>query len=118
MRYLVLLSEHAPVGWAGPNESGREAVVDPCAPFDQAVGRQGRLLAAAALAGPESATTLRPGPAPRLLAAGAPAATADLVGMYLLDVTDLDVATSLCDLLPSSLTIELRPVVDRRPWAG
>jgi hypothetical protein len=52
------------------------------------------------------------------MAAGAPAATADLVGMYLLDVTDLDVATSLCDLLPSSLTIELRPVVDRRPWAG
>jgi hypothetical protein len=90
------------------------------AAFDRAARRQGRLLAGAALAGPELATTLRPGPAPRDLTAGAAtAATADMVGMYLLEVDDLDVATSLCELLPSSLTIELRPVVDpSQPWAG
>jgi hypothetical protein len=113
MRYLVLLAEGHPTGWNRMDDAGRQVVVRQHAEFDRAVRQRGRLLAAEALADAEAATTLRWGDGLRVMAPGPLASTPEhLAGLYLIDVEDLDTAAALCDLLPRTYSIELRPVIE------
>ncbi|HET7305291.1 MAG TPA: YciI family protein [Segeticoccus sp.] len=118
LRYLVLLAEDDPSAWDRATDAERQEVFRQHAEFDRAVRGRGRMVAGEALAGVESATTLRPadhagGDGAREVTEGPFAETVEqLGGFYLIDVDDLDVAVELCQLLPSGYTIELRPAID------
>jgi len=80
--------------------------------FYEAVGERATLVAGEALAGADAATTLRHVDGAPVLTEGPFAQTAEVVGgFYLVDAANLDVMTSLCELLPKAYALEIRPVV-------
>lgn len=112
MKYLVLMYEDEQ-GWAEADDAEREAYLDGHRAFDAAVAERAQLLSGEALAAAADTTTLRPGPAGRVLTDGPYAETVEqLGGFYLLEAADLDEVAGLCQLLPQGYTVEIRPVVD------
>jgi len=113
MRYLVLMAEADPSTWDRATEPERQEIMRRHSAFDRAVRERGRMVAGEALAGVGAATTLRPGHDGRAVTDGPFAETVEqLGGFYLIDVDHLDLAVELCQLLPDSYTVELRPVID------
>ena len=113
MKVLVLLAEQAPSAWERPPDAPRAHVFEQHAAFDRAARARGSLLAGEALAAASAARTLRPAGGVQTVTEGPYAETVEqLVGLYLLDVHDLDEALDLCRNLPDGYTIEARPVID------
>ena len=110
-KYLILLA--ADEGdWGSATAEERQRVMDAHDAFHKAVADRATMVAGEALADPEAATTLRRVDGRPVLTEGPFAETAEVVGgFYLVDAPDLDVMTSLCELLPAPYTLEIRPVV-------
>lgn len=82
------------------------------AAFHARVASRGRMLGSAALAGPDTATTLRHDGTRWLVSDGPYAGSAEQVaGYYEVELPDLDTALSAVRLLPASSTIEIRPTI-------
>jgi hypothetical protein len=112
MSFLVLLTDEDPESWDRASEAEREAVMDAHRAFDQAVRERGAMLGGEALAGTETARTLRTLGGVRQVVDGPYVETVEqLGGFYVIDVTDMDAALDLCRILPEGYTIEVRPVI-------
>lgn len=112
MRYLLLLTEDDTSAWERASSAQRDAVFAAHAAFDREVRRRGTLVAGEALAGADTATTLRTVDGERTVTDGPFAEAAEQIGgFYLVDVPDLDTVVDLCRLLPEGYTTEIRPVV-------
>jgi hypothetical protein len=110
-RYFVTLA-YEPTMWSRADEQTRARYHQEHLAFHQAVAQRAHLVAGEALAGPETATTLRHVDGRAVLTEGPFAESAEVVGgFYLVDADDLDVMTSLCELLPKAYSLEIRPVV-------
>ena len=119
MRLLVLMADADLDAWEQASGAEREEVFAQHAAFDQAVRDRGSMLGGEALAGPDQARTLRPGARDRVLTAGPYAETAEqLGGFYLVDLDSVETALELCRLLPSSYSVEVRPVIELEDPAG
>ncbi|MBB6628640.1 transcription initiation protein [Nocardioides sp. KIGAM211] len=117
MRILVLLTEDDPAAWERASDEERAAVFEHHYAFDRAVRERGELLAGEALAGVETARTLRTVGGERVVTDGPYAQTVEqLGGFYLIDVPDLDAAVELCRVLPAGYTIEVRAAVDMEDY--
>jgi hypothetical protein len=113
MKYFVLLAE-APEAWERATEAERQAVMDAHRDFAVAVDARATMLAGEALAGPETAVTLRPGDtgADKMVTDGPYAETVEqLGGFYLVEADDRETVVDLCRILPPGYTIEIWPVV-------
>ena len=110
-RYFLSLAYPSEV-WADASESDRESMHQAHLDFDRAARERVSIVAGEALASTDTATTLRHVGASPQLTAGPFTESAEVVGgFYLLDADNLDVVVELCDLLPHSYVIEIRPVV-------
>ncbi|CAN5191255.1 YciI family protein [soil metagenome] len=113
MKFLVLMTETDPSAWETASEEQRAAVFAAHEAFDREVRRRGTMLAGEALAGSETATTLRAVNGQQIVTDGPFAETAEQIGgFYLMDVPDLDAAVDLCRLLPVGYTTEIRPTLE------
>ncbi|HEX5427946.1 MAG TPA: YciI family protein [Pedococcus sp.] len=111
MRYFVTIA-YEPSLWSEASEETRKRYHEEHLAFHEAVAERAHLVAGEALAGPETATTLRHSEGRPVLAEGPFAETAEVVGgFYLVDADNLDVMTGLCELLPKAYSLEIRPVV-------
>ena len=112
MRYLVLMADDGSA-WAQATEAERAVVFEKHAAFDKAVRDRGTMVSEAALAGADTARTLRNVGGTRVVTDGPYAETVEQIGgFYLIDVLDEDVALELCRILPETYTIEVRPAID------
>jgi hypothetical protein len=115
MKFLVLMAEEgAYEKWAAMSEAEQAEHFACFERFNEAVTARGKLLAEAALDGPESARTVRAGVGPdRPVTEGPFAETVEqLGGFFLVDLPDLDAALEIARLLPPPYSVEVRPVVD------
>lgn len=111
MRYFVTLA-FDPALWTEASADARQRYHRAHLDFHEAVAQRAHLVAGEALAGAETATTMRHVDGRPTLTEGPFAETAEVVGgFYLVDAPDLDTMTSLCELLPAPYSIEIRPVV-------
>lgn len=112
VKYLVLMAGD-PGEWDRATEAERQAIFDAHRDFAAAVRARVTLLGGEALAGSESAVTVRPGGTDRLVTHGPLAATAEqLGGFYLVESPDRDTVVNLCRILPATYSVEVRPVID------
>lgn len=110
-RYFLSLAYPAEV-WADASESDRATMHQAHLDFDAAARQRTTIVAGEALASTDTATTVRHVGGRPQLTAGPFAESAEVVGgFYLIDADNLDVVVELCDLLPHSYAIEIRPVV-------
>ena len=108
MKYLVLLA-HNPGMWSEAPVEVTAAYHQQHVDFQRAVGAN--LLAAEALAGTDTATTLRRSGV-ETLTDGPFAETAEVIGgFYLIEAPELDTVLQWCRLLPEPYAIEIRPCV-------
>ncbi len=109
MKYLVLLA-HRGNGWTDATDDQRTAWHQDHLNFHQAVGAA--MLGGEALAGTDTATTMRREGDHWALTDGPFAELAEVIGgFYLLEANDLDQVARWCELLPPPYTIEIRPCV-------
>lgn len=113
MKYLLLIySEPAD----GPMPDAEQAAVMAAYnEFTEAVTAEGILVAAEALDGVETATTVRVRNDETLMTDGPFAETKEVLGgFYLIDVPDLDAALKVAARLPGSWhgSVEVRPIFD------
>ncbi|KGN34220.1 hypothetical protein N802_12650 [Knoellia sinensis KCTC 19936] len=107
-RYLVLIA-YEPGDWeaAGPEE--RQIYIDGHQAFHDFVDEHGRRISGAALAGADTATTVRQS----AVTDGPFAETAEMIGGYYdVELPDLDHAITAARLLPPSYAVEIRSVID------
>ena len=87
MSFLVLLTEDDPDAWDRATEAEREIVMDAHRAFDKAVRERGKMLGGEAIAGTETARTLRTVGGVRQVVDGPYAETVEqLGGFYVIDV--------------------------------
>ena len=112
MRYLVLIAAE-PEAWEEAGEEERQGHVDAHDAFERAVAARGRKVSGAALAGADTATTLRHDGG-RLTVTDGPYVelVEQVAGFYLVDLPDLDAAVAACAQLPAAYTVEIRPTVE------
>jgi hypothetical protein len=111
MRYFVTIA-YEPTVWADADPATQQRYHQQHLAFHAAVAERATLVAGEALAGPETATTLRHRDGQPLLTEGPFAESTEVVGgFYLVDADDLDTMTELCALLPQVYALEIRPVV-------
>ena len=111
MKFLVLMAEEDHFDrWNTATEAERDRFFEGLRAFTEAVAERGKVLAGEALAPPEDAVTLRAGRPPTT---GPYAETAEQVGgFYLVELPDLGTAVEAAGLLPDSVSVEVRPVLD------
>ena len=111
MRYFVTIA-YEPSIWSEASPEVQERYHAEHLAFHEAANQRATIIAGEALAGPETATTLRHTDGRPVLTEGPFAETAEVVGgFYLVDADNLDVMTGLCELLPKAYSLEIRPVV-------
>jgi hypothetical protein len=111
VRYFVTIA-YPPSTWAEASPGLQQEYHAAHLAFHAAVEERARLVAGEALAGPDTATTLRHVDGKAVLTEGPFAESAEVVGgFYVVDADDLDVMTDLCALLPQVYSLEIRPVV-------
>jgi hypothetical protein len=115
VRFLVLMADadHADT-WDALDDAGQEQVFERFRAFTAAVRERGELLTVAALERPSDARTVRAGDGPdRPVTQGPFAETVEhLGGLWIVELPDLDTAVSVAKLLPSTYSIEVRPLMD------
>lgn len=111
MKFVLLMAEEGHFDkWDAADAAARERTVAAFEAFDAAVAERGAVVGGEALARPESARTLRPGPT-RAVTEGPFAETVEQIGgFYVIEVESLEVALELAALLPGEYTVEVRPV--------
>lgn len=112
-KFLVLLTEADHFAhWDAADDTARERTYAAFTAFQDAVEERGTVVGGEALASPDTARTLGPGP-DRTVTDGPFAETVEqLGGFYVIDVADLDTAVELARLLPTEYTLEVRECLD------
>jgi len=108
------MADDDPESWDRATEAERQQVMDAHGDFAAAVHARATMVAGEALAGVETAVTLRPAAtgADRAVTEGPYAETVEqLGGFYVIDADDRDTVVDLCRILPADYTIEIRPAV-------
>jgi hypothetical protein len=112
VKILVLLAEREGT-WDAASPTERQAVMDAHTAFHKGVAERATMLAGEALAETRQARTLRHVDGSPVVTEGPYAETTEqLGGFYLLEADSLDLVLELCELLPSSYAVEVRPVID------
>jgi hypothetical protein len=123
VKVLVLMAE--PEGrWESATAEERQQVMDAHLAFHKAVAERASMLAGEALAEAREARTLRLGADGSSVVTEGPYAEVaeQLGGFYLVEAESVDLVLELCEHLPSSYAVEVRPVVeiegydDSRDW--
>lgn len=112
MQYLLLLA-NAPEAWGTQEAEAEDGVFDDWTAYTQALSEAGVLVTGAGLHPPDNATSVQVRDGERLLVDGPFADTKErLVGFYLIEAPDLDVALGWAAKVPSvrTGTVEVRPV--------
>jgi hypothetical protein len=115
MRYLLLLA-HDPDAWSLDTDTAPtpdDGVITDWALYTRALADAGVLVAGQALAGNDTATSVRVRDGQRLLVDGPFAETKEhLIGYYVIDVDDLDAALAWAAKVPCvrTGTVEVRPL--------
>jgi hypothetical protein len=118
MKYLVLLGEEEG-GWDTATPEQRQAVMDAHTAFHKAVADRATMLAGEALAESPSARTLRHVDGEPVVTDGPYAESVEqLGGFYLIEAESMDLVLELSHLLPSSYSIEVRPVIEIEGYEG
>lgn len=111
MKYLVLMAAEEG-GWDTATQEQRQAVMDAHTAFHQAVAERATMEAGEALAESPAGRTLRHVDGTPLVTEGPYAEGVEqLGGFYLVEAESQELVLELCRLLPSSYTIEVRPVI-------
>jgi hypothetical protein len=111
VRYFVTLA-YEPTVWSDAPAETQTRYHQAHLDFHKAVTTRAGLVAGEALASADAATTMRHVDGKPVLTEGPFAETTEVVGgFYVIDAPDLDTMTSLCELLPSVYSIEIRPCV-------
>jgi hypothetical protein len=113
VKYLLLMAEPEHFQkWQDAGEEHRNRVYADFAAFDAAVAERGTIRGGEALAAPDTARTVGPGPQ-RPVTDGPYAETVEqLGGFYLIDVPGIEDAVELAALLPREYLVEVREVVE------
>lgn len=113
MNYAVLLYADERV-WPAFSDHERQTLMQAHDDFAEAVRSRANMLGGDALADSDTATTLRHDAGDRPVLTDGPFAETveQLGGFYLVEADDLNIVTSLCELLPHYYTVEIRPVLD------
>lgn len=108
-----MLTASDPADWENASPEVRQEYFEAHDAFERAVAARGRTVSGAALAGADTATTLRHGEGGVTVTDGpfAPL-TEQIGGFHLVDLPDLDAAVAAASLLPRSYTVEIRPVIE------
>jgi hypothetical protein len=118
VRYFVTIA-YEPAVWADAPPEVQQHYHEQHLAFHDAVAERASMVAGEALAGNDTATTLRHVDGAAVLTEGPFAETAEVVGgFYLIDAENLDVMTELCSLLPQAYALEIRPVVQIEGFEG
>ena len=112
MRFLVLMAGEEG-GWDTASADERQRVMDAHAAFHEAVSTNAELLAGEALAESARGRTLRHVSGTPVVTDGPYAEGVEqLGGFYLVEADSEDLVLELCRILPSSYTVEVRPVIE------
>ncbi|HEY9562755.1 MAG TPA: YciI family protein [Nocardioides sp.] len=110
-RYLFLIA-YEPGGWEHASAEEQQVFVDQHQAFSDYVELHGREISAAALAGPDTATTVRHESGKLAVNDGPFAETVEMIGGYYdVELPDLDHATAAAGLLPPCYSVEIQPTV-------
>lgn len=122
MRFVVLMA-YDESSWETATPDERQQVMDAHTAFHKAVADRATMLAGDALAASGEARTLRLVDGEQVVTEGPYAeAVEHLGGFYLIEAGSMEQVLELCRELPSSYSIEVRPVVeiegyeDTRDW--
>lgn len=111
MKYLVLMADQEG-GWDTASQEQQQAVMDAHTAFHKAVAERATMLAGEALAESPAAQTLRHVDGAPLVTEGPYAEGVEqLGGFYLIEAESQELVLEMCRLLPSSYTVEVRPVI-------
>ena len=110
MRYVLFIASD-PGDWESAGEAERQEYFDAHHAFEAFVAEHGKHLGSAALAGADTATTMRHDGG-RVEVTDGPFAelVEQLSGYYDVELPDLDTAIAAGRLLPRAYTVEVRPV--------
>lgn len=112
MEYLLLIA-NAPDAWEDNDEDPGDGVFDDWTTYTAALRDAGVLVTGAGLHAPEIATSVRVRAGERVLADGPFAEVKEhIIGFYVLETPDLDVALDWAARVPNARTgvVEVRPV--------
>jgi hypothetical protein len=111
MKYLVLMAAEEG-DWDTATQEQRQAVMDAHTAFHKAVAERATMVAGEALAGSLSGRTLRHVDGAPLVTDGPYAEGVEqLGGFYLIEAESQELVLEMCRLLPTSYTVEVRPVI-------
>ncbi|GAA4428157.1 YciI family protein [Georgenia halophila] len=110
-KFLLLMTEQDHFDrWEQADEALQARVATDFEAFTEAVEARGALVAGEALARPDQARTVRPGP-DRPVTEGPYAETAEqLGGLWIIDMPGMDEAVAAAALLPAEYSVEIRPI--------
>jgi hypothetical protein len=109
MKYLILIA-YPPDGWSKASPEQQQRWMADHGRFHDTVGSA--ILGGEALAGPDTATTMRHVAGKPVLTDGPFAETAERIGgFYLVEAPDLDTVTGWCEILPDGYSLEIRPCI-------
>jgi hypothetical protein len=118
MKALVLMAA-TEGGWDTATAEQRQSVMDAHTAFHKAVADRATMLAGEALAESPSARTLRHVDGEPVVTDGPYAESVEqLGGFYLIEAESMDLVLELSHLLPSSYSIEVRPVIEIEGYEG
>jgi hypothetical protein len=118
MKYVVLMAA-SERDWEVATHEERQQVMDAHTAFHKAVAQRARMLAGEALADSGRARTLRHRDGHRVVTDGPYAEGVEqLGGFYLLEADSEATVLDLCDLLPPSYAVEVRPVIEIEGYEG
>lgn len=115
MRFLVLAAEEDSYAkWDAMTEAERNVHFAAMEQFAMAVKERGAIVDGGALDRPDAARTVRPGDAPsRQVTEGPFAETVEQMGgFWLVELPDLEAAVEAAKLLPTSYSVEVRPILE------
>lgn len=110
-RYVVLLA-YDPGAWDSASEEVRQEYFAAHRAFEEYVDAHGRRISSAALAGTDTATTVRHLGGAATVTDGPFVESVEQVGGYYdIELPDLDTVIAAGRLLPATYAVEIRPVV-------
>ncbi len=112
MRRYVVLVAYDPGDWESASEEARQEYFAAHHAFEEYVDAHGRRVSSAALAGADTATTIRHERGTATVTDGPFVELVEQVGGYYdVELPDLDTAIAAGRLLPATYAVEIRPVV-------
>ena len=115
MKYMLLIYDDEK-GWAKLSETQQQQAMGEYMQFSQQLQSAGQYVTSSQLHPTSAATSVRARSGKRLVTDGPFAETREqLLGYYIIDVNDLDVAIAIAARVPGGPTggVEIRPLVER-----